>query len=95
MKTLVKHDFWCGFPNMFQTFIQRLRSTRSPPLSAPDQPRSVPGGSMVASTANRLPEPSLSHGLERAPHDVRALRVLVPAYRGASAASSISRTIGR
>jgi hypothetical protein len=28
---------------------------------------------MVASTANRLPEPSLSHGLERAPHDVRAL----------------------
>ena len=73
MKTLVKHDFWCGFPNMFQTFIQRLRSTRSPPLSAPDQPRSVPGGSMVASTANRLPEPSLFHGLERAPHDVRAL----------------------
>ena len=28
---------------------------------------------MVASTANRLPEPSLFHGLERAPHDVRAL----------------------
>ena len=32
-----KHDFWCGFPTMFQTFIQRLRSTRSPPPSAPDQ----------------------------------------------------------
>jgi hypothetical protein len=32
---------------------------------------------------------------ERAPHAVRALRVLVPAYRNASAASSISRTIGR
>jgi hypothetical protein len=50
---------------------------------------------MVASTANRLPKPSLSHGCERAPHDVRAVRVLVPAYRNASVPSSISKTIGR
>lgn len=44
---LGQHDFGCGLPTMFQTLIQRLRSTRSPADSpactmAARQPRRMP-----------------------------------------------------